>query len=608
MLELYVVFIKKIPLSLHAGVFMNKELSFKVILSAIHPNALEAKDAIASLLASSFNVPLQQAISLFAKLPVILFDNLSTNDVKAIKDHLLFFSKLGLDFNVTPKPMEGIARANWAPKVSIPIVTCPSCGEMFYLMRCQDVQQHLSAPSAAAVLPPIPATASATTQAAPTKPVPASKAAPSLEAKPPISKPSGVAGTAKPAPSGKATPTTSSAKSANAEDLPEELVDINVLSSELRSIVELEEKPQQPEVEEIEEVGSISEEMQQMETEEPRKAIPTNAPQVATGSAKASPPQLSPALAAKAPPKPPPPNLMAKPPISSKPSHIAKVPPGAKPSGGNKPPLSKGKATPDMEEIGGISAEFEEIEGVSAEFERICLEGMEENIGSLSAEFEEIDGGLSSEFDGVKPDTKIVENVQPKKIANKPAPPEDMAHIPEMEDMQEISSEFANMADSASPASSSKQSLQATKSHDREGRFKSDTSETNPTALKMPSLGAIDAKSISRTEDTGATAKPDAKAAHPKTVGMKSVGPGKADDFKLEPGNAKVFVTFHSKGDREAAAQLISRLKGIPLPEAKALTESLTPVTLFTNLSLPSAQYVRKQLEAMQFQVRIGNA
>lgn len=599
---------------------MAKELNFKVILSAIHPNALEAKDAIASLLASSFNVPLQQAVSLFVKLPIILFDNLSTNDIKALKDHLLFFSKLGLDFNITPKAMEGIARANWAPKVSIPIVTCPTCGEMFYLMRCQDIQ-HLSTSTGTAILPPVP-THTATRQSA--KPAVPPKLVPTAETKltPNKSiaetrltpnKPPNIAGVKPSQLTPSKVPPPQPTKPANTEDLPDECEDVNILSSEMRTIVALEEKNNTPEIEEIEEVGSISEELQEIQPEEIKKNQ-SNIPiakksnthtSKSPNTSKTIKPSSSTGANTTS-------NETTVPPSQPK-SADKKIP--SKPSQKKSPQQktahnksgSPNKNMADIEELGGISAEFEEIEGVSAEFERICMEEMDENIGSLSAEFEEIDGGVSVEIEKAKTEEKIGEIRQPMaNIAGSLANQEnDHANIPEMEDMREISSEFANIPDNNNSNGTSPNPPKT--STDYNEKLQGETAKSKSNDLKIPDLETDDIAYSSQIDSERVQAKNDTKSSASKTSGTKNTSSNKSDDAKLEPGNTKVFVTFNSKGDRESAVQLIVKYKGISLVEAKAMTETSNPITLFTNLSLQSAQMIRKQLEAMQFQVRIGN-
>ncbi len=538
----------------------NKELNFKVILASIHPGAIEAKEAIATLLASAFNTSSQQTRSLLEKLPIVLFENLTTNDVKALKDHLIFFSKLGLDFNITPKAIAEIPRANWVPKIALPVITCPTCGEMFYLMRSQDVHQQLhqiAKPSQTpqpSVESPSPAKPtkeqpSTTTKNPPVKTTLPKESAtkPSATTKQPTSPSKGVG--------------VSSAKNKGAKSeedfVSSEMEEIDVLSAELQSIVDMEEKPEKNDndVEEIEEVGSISSELNDIgnPSEELKKA-----------PLKVPPEKISPS-----------PKATNLPTLKSSPVQNT-----TKPASTNKPGSEK-KNPPDIEEIGGISAEFEEIEGVSAEFERICLEGMDGDIGSLSAEFEEIEGGgISSELEGLKNEEKISEIPQPMKniaISSNVLDSNKGTQDKELDELQGISQELGEIEDS---------NVNIPKQQNLKPESKQAKTEV------------LDGKQL-KQEDSGSKAAPKAPIKSPGVVKSAPVS------TILEPGNCKVFLTFSGKASKEVI-QLLSQTKKISLEQAKSLSETTTPVLAASGISLKSAQNILKQFQILQVQGRIS--
>lgn len=415
---------------------MNQELNFKVILASIADNSKQMKEVIATLLSTTFNVPESQTIALLTKLPVILFENLSANDLKALKDSLIFLSKLGLDFNVTPKPTPNVPKASWTPSVSVPIITCPSCGEMFCMVRARDFLQprpnvSIANPVASA-LPSAPKTtipepkialvqqkqASVALQT-PKSPVAIKESVLSKAKEENISKRPTVKQDTPPVPIASLKKAMTEVPKKNISEpkkeikepvsrkelkLPDDLVGISsefenveVLSAELESIADMEEKNSISDVEEIEEVESISDEVNQVDDLEEFEELEDS-------------------------------SLSKKKPLGK--------------------PVEKRRE--ETEAIGGISAEFEEIEGVSAEFERICMEGMENDIGSLSAEMEEIEG-ISQELDSVEEEglEKIGEVAETfKKISlTKTKDLQKESQDIELEEMQGISKELEGISD-----------------------------------------------------------------------------------------------------------------------------------------------------------------
>ena len=354
---------------------MDKDFNFKVILLKINEQSLEFQQTVASLLAATFNVPEQETANLFARLPIVLLENLTSNDLKAIKDQLIFLSKLGLDFNITPKPVANIPRTGWSSERALPIIHCPSCGESFCLLRAQDFHKKIhkqtkiapaprpapTAPPKKAVapppappkkvLPPTPAPVQPTIPPAARKPAtikveqppqPAPSAAPRQQPTPPPSRPRTSVDKPK------------SVLPAKQEDLggiSAEFDKVEILSAELQSIVDKDDNFE--ELEEIEEVGSISEEMEEI------------------GS------------------------------VSEELEELGTLSEEMEKIGGMADQIKDDSEFSEIEGVGGISAEFEEIEGVSAEFEGINLDDMDNDIGSLSAELEEIEG-ISAEFDSIE--------------------------------------------------------------------------------------------------------------------------------------------------------------------------------------------------------------
>ena len=261
-----------------------------------------------------FKVSEKEAYSVFNQLPVILLDNLSTNDLKIIKNQLIFLSNLGLTFNITPKKMPNLTKKNWKLQRTLPIVNCPSCGEYFYLIRSQDFHHLASQKTKSDII-----SEEKISDKAKIKSYPAKNLSPQDGA--------------------------ALQQKVNSEEFD----NIEILSAELDSIVEMEEDEKlqngQADEESIEEVESISDELEEIDS------------------------------------------------LSKELDQLNEEDPDYK----SDEFLNIRDA---QDSIGGISAEFEEIEGVSAEFEKICMEDMENDIGSLSAEFDEIDG-ISAEFDSI---------------------------------------------------------------------------------------------------------------------------------------------------------------------------------------------------------------
>jgi hypothetical protein len=221
---------------------MANELKFRVILSALNEKYVDDKEVIAFMLAITLDLPVQETQTLWQRLPVVLFDNLTSEDLKKIKERLLFLSKLGLDFNITAKPFPQIYRTNWQIKSAGSIIACPCCGEELLVMRAQDIGIYIAAHGGK----PTGATSKAEQ---PEKPGERTAATHPRE-KTPATKPD----------------ETSIRKPAEGEEeLATELEEVEVLSKELEAIVAKEENFS----EDIEEVGSISEEVKKVSDIEP---------------------------------------------------------------------------------------------------------------------------------------------------------------------------------------------------------------------------------------------------------------------------------------------------------------------------------------------------
>lgn len=548
---------------------MKEELNFKVILVSMDKTQ-DLQEAIASLLSATFHVPEIQTRSLLTQLPLVLFENLSTADLNALKDHLIFFSKLGLEFSITQKPASQVPRAGWTPSVSIPIVSCPSCGEMFYLLRAKDFAQQMKnlaipgLPGAPAVLP------SAHAKTAPAKEsIPPAKApAPAMKSSAVASKEAGIlpaASAAKPAAPSKSEPLPVDKKAPKpvAKPAPKDLKtadelggisaefeNVDVLSAELESIADMEEKQNSSALEEIEEVGSISEEMKDADSfEGDFRGMEDSAFQV------------------------------------KKPS-----PPVAKPK-------ASVKKIEESANISGISEEFEEIEGVSAEFEQICMEGMENDIGSLSAEMEEIDS-MSSELESVGME-KIGEvsetfnqiaSAKPGKEANLPAKPgasplsKASFQDAELEELHDISKELEGIDDSI-PAPTPI-SFAMPKSPDPTARGKNlDSTPLSPKKGVEPALGSKkSAESTPPAEETSSK---------------------KRAPLSLEAGAYKALVNFSGKGDLKAGTQLLAKIKGISEQEAAEMVKNRAALVVASNISRSAAEGLLKEFEKYNMQGRI---
>ena len=208
---------------------MSNAIKFRVILLSINKKVRQEKAAMAMILAATFDVPEQEAINVMHRLPVILFDNITAEDIKVIKDRLIFVSKMGLDFNITFKPFPEVPRTGWQIKIAPPTFKCPSCGEEFIILRTRDLQNYIGAHGAAR-------------NSAPPKAMPPRRSA-RYNAEPKV--------------------TYAIAAEDELGGISAELEEVEVLSEELEAIVKNEDTIDE-EVEYIEEVESISEEMRNM--------------------------------------------------------------------------------------------------------------------------------------------------------------------------------------------------------------------------------------------------------------------------------------------------------------------------------------------------------
>lgn len=225
---------------------MANELKFRVILSALNESYAEDKEVIAFMLAITLDVPLPETQTVWQHLPAVLFDNLTSDDLKKIKDRLLFLSKLGLDFSITAKPFAQLYRTNWQIKSAGASIVCPNCGESLLLMRAQDIASYIASHTGSPTKQPAVAVATEKNAA---KPLPA-KTGKAEVAQPQAAK----------------TPMDKAAVAAVEEtdsddELTTELEEVEVLSKELEAIVAKEDNLS----EDIEEVESISEEVKKVE-------------------------------------------------------------------------------------------------------------------------------------------------------------------------------------------------------------------------------------------------------------------------------------------------------------------------------------------------------
>lgn len=329
---------------------MNKEILFRVVLLSINEKFVDARESIISLFADMFNKQEAEVKNAFTHLPIVLFENLTTDNLKAVKDQLIFLSKLGLDFTITPREVADIPKLKWKATPTIPVIHCPSCGESFCVVRASEFHNIQRAETAKKIT-------------VPSEKVEYSEAFKSKEV---VDKPDDIGG------------------------ISAEFDEVEVLSAELESIAEdmgddppdsLEEIEEIGSVsEEIEEIGSISEEIEEIEEIAQPEAI-TIAPKQSTEKEEIIK------------------EIEEIGSVSEEIDSLSKELEGLDEISGILD--TSNDLDTEIESIGGISAEFEEIEGVSAEFERICLEGMENDIGSLSAELEEIDG-ISAEFEAIE--------------------------------------------------------------------------------------------------------------------------------------------------------------------------------------------------------------
>lgn len=217
---------------------MAKELNFRIILSKVNEKSKEDREAIAMVLASIFELPFEEIKQVFTQLPVILFDDISSEDLKKIRDRLVFLSKLGLDFSITFKPFPKLYRTGWKIKSSVPMITCPNCGEEFVILHAHKLPEYLAQ------------------QKQESKPIPLylarDKQEPVPKKEPPEKKVPAVA----------VSPSAQPAPEEDANGFGVELEEVEVLSKELEAIVQRESEMGGDEY--IEEVGSISDEIRQV--------------------------------------------------------------------------------------------------------------------------------------------------------------------------------------------------------------------------------------------------------------------------------------------------------------------------------------------------------
>ena len=115
---------------------MSQEIYFKVILNSIQGNSRDSQDIIAYLLSRIFQVSLSEAQNVIQHLPVIILDNMKMQDLALLKDNLIFLSKFGLEYSISANPVN-CPQVKWNIQACLPVVACPHCGEMFYLMGTQ---------------------------------------------------------------------------------------------------------------------------------------------------------------------------------------------------------------------------------------------------------------------------------------------------------------------------------------------------------------------------------------------------------------------------------------------------------------------------------------
>ncbi|WP_372368763.1 hypothetical protein [Candidatus Uabimicrobium sp. HlEnr_7] len=274
---------------------MSDLANYKIVFASVGKSLKNKPQDVAHIISSTFNIKLEEVLKVVNQSPIVLFEGLSVRDVSRMQNAVIFLTKIGIEITITPEKCSRLSTTNWKLTHTPPIAACPSCGDTFILLNSNTFLPHSVS-----------------------------------QEKPIHSKP--------PAPIEGA--------------ISAEFEEIEGLSAELESIVQMDDDSAIEEIEEIEEIGSVSQELEEMGSfsEELEKI----------GDLAEELEELS-----------------------------------------NNEKLSPHHAS-RIEEIEGISAEFEEIEGVSAEFERICMEDMED-IGSLSAELEEIEG-ISAEFEKISED------------------------------------------------------------------------------------------------------------------------------------------------------------------------------------------------------------
>ena len=436
---------------------MSQEIYFKVILNSIQGNSRDSQDVIAYLLSRIFQVSLAEVQKVIQHLPVIILDNMKMQDLALLKDNLIFLSKFGLEYSISANAVN-CPQVKWNIRACLPVVACPHCGEMFYLMSAQSKhsmtnseEQTVSSVDAMSALQhdQVLISQREINTALQSKAVPkmptamvdmrevwnASRAKNPENTTPTTQNTSASAPTqrpvATPAPTQRPVATPAPAQRPVATPAPTQRPVATPAPS------------QRP-------VATPAPSQRPVATPAPaQRPVATPAPTqrpVAT-SAPTQRPVATPAPAMSKSMGTPKPAENKKndsnwEELGSISSHFedidvlsAELQDIDKLASNNmndfeeleevgsiseeldtytnvseeleelegltsKKPAKSGHDNFDIEGIGGISAEFEEIAGVSAEFEKICMEGMDNDIGSLSAEFEEIDGA-SSEFDDV---------------------------------------------------------------------------------------------------------------------------------------------------------------------------------------------------------------
>lgn len=299
---------------------MSDLTSYKIVFASVGKNLKDNPQDVAYIISSTFKVKLEEVLKIVNQAPIVLFEDLSVRDVSRMQNAVIFLTKMGIDITITPEKCSRLSTTNWKLTHTPPITSCPSCGDTFILLNSSSFLSHNK--------PPQPSLSQAAISA--------------------------------------------------------EFEEIEGLSAELESIVQMDEDS---DIEEIEEIGSVSQELEEMGSfSEELEKIGDLAEELEelTNNEKLSP------------------------------HHASRI-----------------------EDIEGISAEFEEIEGVSAEFERICMEDMED-IGSLSAELEEIEG-ISAEFEKISEDN--IERLDHSNFGN-------FAETASLDDeMESISAELEKIAE-----------------------------------------------------------------------------------------------------------------------------------------------------------------